>query len=227
MPEFLAYLNKYVAKAVNASLGRWENLWASEPPSLVRLLGPDDVLEKMCYLVCNPVAAGLVKRAKRWPGLLRFLPRHSTTVPRPQVFFRENGPMPPVAALQLSLPPALAGLGVAEVEGRLDALVRPTEDRIARELAAANRWFLGERGVLAQRPTDAPRTREPRRVLSPQIAGRSKWHRIEALPRLKAFAAAYRAAWARWREGARRIVFPFGTYALRRHAWVICETAPT
>src|SRR5262245_1087303 len=27
LPEFLGYYHKLVAKAVNASLGRWENLW--------------------------------------------------------------------------------------------------------------------------------------------------------------------------------------------------------
>jgi len=226
LPEFLAYLNKYVAKAVNASLGRWENLWATEPPSCVRLLGPEDVLEKTRYVVCNPVAAGLVKRAKRWPGLLRFLPRHSLTVTRPTVFFREDGPLPATAQLRLTVAPALAALGAAAVEERLSTMVRATEDRVATELTAANRTFLGERGVLGQRATETPRTREPRRVLSPQVAGQSKWHRIEALQRLKAFVVAYRAAWERWRAGVRRIVFPAGTYALRIHAGVSCEAAP-
>jgi REP element-mobilizing transposase RayT len=226
LPEFLAYFHKYVAKAVNAALGRWENLWASEAPSFVRLLTADDVLEKLRYLVCNPVEAELVKRANRWPGLLRYLPRHSVRVPRPPVLFRADGPMPAVAALVLTLPPALAELGEVEVEARLEAAVRATEDRVAQELKAAGRWFLGVEGVLAQRPTDTPHTREPRRVLSPQVASRSKWHRIEALQRLKAFVAAYRDAWRRWRAGAAEVVFPYGTYALRRHAGVVCETAP-
>ncbi|HEY3359058.1 MAG TPA: hypothetical protein VGQ83_37755 [Polyangia bacterium] len=226
LPEFLAYFNKHAAKAINASLGRWENLWASEAPSCVRLLDADDVLEKMRYLVCNAVVAGLVKRAKRWPGLLRYLPRHSTRALRPQVFFREDGPMPTVVELELTLPPALAALGVTEVEARLSTAVRDTEDRIARERADAGRPFLGEEAVLAQQPTDWPNSREPRRVLSPQVAGRSKWHRIEALQRLKSFVADYRDAWTRWRAGEGSVVFPFGTYALRRHAAVTCEAAP-
>jgi putative transposase len=225
LPEFLAYVHKYVAKAVNASLGRWENLWASEPPSAVRLLDAEDVLEKTRYLVCNPVAAGLVKRAKRWPGLLRYLPRHSTTAVRPEVFFRTDGPLPKTTALELTLPPALADLGEAEVEQRLTTLVCATEDDTARELAEANRSFVGEEAVLAQAPSDAPTTREPRRGLRPQVAGQSKWHRIEALQRLKAFVAAYRDAWVRWRAGARSVEFPAGTYALRVHAGVVCQLA--
>ncbi len=225
LPEFLAYLHKYVAKAVNASLGRWENLWASEQPSLVRLLRAEDVLSKTSYLVCNPVAAGLVKRAARWPGLLCYLPRHSMTVVRPKVFFREDGPLPAATRLELTLAPALADLGAAEVERRVSALVRAAEERAAGELAAAKRSFLGEQRVLAQLPTDSPRTREARRALRPRVAARSKWQRIEALQRLKEFVAHYRAAWARWRAGARRVVFPAGTYALRVQAGVICAAA--
>ena len=224
LPEFLAYLHKYVAKAVNASLGRWENLWASEPPSAVRLLGPEDVLDKTRYLICNPVAAGLVKHAKRWPGLLCYLPRHSSTIVRPQVFFREDGPMPKTAQLRLTLAPALKRLGAAEVERQLTTLVRGSEDQVAQERAESQQTFLGEQAVLAQTPTDSPLTREPRRQLSPQVAGHSKWHRIEALQRLKAFVAAYRAAWVRWRTGMRSVVFPAGTYALRVHAGVVCQT---
>ena len=43
LPEFTAYLHKLVAKCVNASLGRWENLWSSEKPSTVRLENAEDV----------------------------------------------------------------------------------------------------------------------------------------------------------------------------------------
>jgi hypothetical protein len=60
-------------------------------------------------------------------------------------------------------------------------------------------------------------------VLSPQVAGRSTWHRIEALQRLTAFVVAYRDAWRRWRAGMRGVQFPPGTYALRRHAGVLCQ----
>lgn len=66
--------------------------------------------------------------------------------------------------------------------------------------------------VCAQRVTDRPHTREPRRKLSPRIAGRNKWARIEALQRCKQFVAEHRDAWRRWCSGARDVVFPAGTY---------------
>ncbi len=46
LPEFLRYVHEYVAKCINASLGRWENFWATEPPSAVRLEEAEDVLDK-------------------------------------------------------------------------------------------------------------------------------------------------------------------------------------
>jgi putative transposase len=223
IPEFLAYLHKYVAKAVNASLGRWENLWATEPPSLVRLFGPEEVLAKTSYLVTNPVAAGLIKRAPRWPGLLCYLPRHSRSFRRPDIFFRKEGPLPAKARLELTMAPALAGLGAQEVERRLTARVHADEDRIARERATSRRPFLGVERVLAQNPTDRPRGTEPRRELSPRVAARGTWRRIEVLQRLKEFVVAYRDAWRRWRAGARSVLFPPGTYALRVHAGVLCQ----
>jgi putative transposase len=222
LPAFLAYLHQYVAKAVNASLGRWENLWSTEQPSLVRLLGPEDMLDKTRYLVANPVAAGLVKRAERWPGLLCYLPRHSRSFRRPDVFFRARGPMPEQAELELTVPPAWRNRGAEDFERSLRELVRTDEQRAEREHAATGRRVLGPRRLCAQQPTDQPRSREPRRRLSPQVAGGGTGIGNAILAELKAFVAAYRDQWVRWRGGERNVLFPAGTYALRVHANVRC-----
>ena len=47
--EFMAHFHRLVARAVNAHRGRWENLWASEPPCLVELVTIDDVVDKVVY----------------------------------------------------------------------------------------------------------------------------------------------------------------------------------
>jgi len=57
------------------------------------------------------------------------------------------------------------------------------------------------------------------RNLRPRVATRSKWARIEALLRNRAFVEDYTHARARWRDGA-SIAFPPGTYWLRRFAYV-------
>ncbi|MCE9580482.1 MAG: hypothetical protein K8W52_45605 [Deltaproteobacteria bacterium] len=51
--EFTERLHKLVAKAMNALRGRRENFWASEPPCLVRLVEPTDVMSKLVYAVTN------------------------------------------------------------------------------------------------------------------------------------------------------------------------------
>jgi hypothetical protein len=47
------------------------------------------------------------------------------------------------------------------------------------------------------------------------VAARSKWARIEALLRNRAFTVAYTAAREGWRGGA-MVMFPAGAYWLRR-----------
>ena len=107
LPRFLQWVHEYVAKCVNASIGRWENLWSSEATSVVRLEAGEDVVDKMVYCLVNPVSAGLVAHGEKWPGV-RSSPLDllgaSYEVERPPVFFREDGPMPARATLRFSRP---------------------------------------------------------------------------------------------------------------------------
>jgi hypothetical protein len=98
---------------------------------------------------------------------------------------------------------------------RLAAEVKRREDQAARELAAEGRSFLGVQKVLAQNERSAPTSHEPRRGLNPRVAEPDKWKRIEALERLKDFLSDYRDAWERFANGARKVVFPHGTYWMR------------
>jgi hypothetical protein len=66
---------------------------------------------------------------------------------------------------------------------------------------------------------DCPASVEPRRNLRPQVAGRNKWARIEALLRNRAFVLEYAIARDRWRNGI-PVMFPPGTYWLQRFASV-------
>jgi len=53
--EFLEHFHKFVAKSQNVLRGRWENFWSSEQTSVVRLVDPTDVIDKMTYALTNPV----------------------------------------------------------------------------------------------------------------------------------------------------------------------------
>ena len=223
LPAFEQYLDSLVARALNASLGRWESFWAPASYSAVALQSPDDIVDKAAYVLANPVAAGLVRRGRDWPGLWsdpRGVGRGVIEVERPAVFFRTGGRMPDTISLELTPPPGFET--PEDFQSRLTSALAAREQQAALELSSEGRAFLGEKGVLAQNPRAHPPSGEPRRKLKPRVAGRDKWKRIEALCRLRDFLRAYREAWAALKAGARDAVFPAGTYWLRLAHGVRC-----
>ena len=219
-----------MAKCGNALRGRWENFWSAEQTSVVRLVDPEDVLAKMAYVLANPVKDHLVERAHHWPGasaLRAILADETLTLARPRCFFRSEGPMPETASLHFARPPGFADLSheafVALIEGRIAAL----EEAAATDRRATGRRILGRAAVLRQDWRDRPQSHEPRRNLSPRIAARSKWSRIEAIFRNRTFLQAYRVARDAFTRGVRDHLFPAGTYWLRRFADVRCEAGAT
>lgn len=218
LPLFLQWVHEYVAKCVNASLGRLENMWSNEATSVVRLEADEDVLDKIVYCLANPVSAGLVAHGDKWPGV-RSCPRDlmgtSYEVGRPPVYFREDGPMTEVATLRFSRPDICPELSDEQLAERVSAMLAEREAAVRDEHARAGVPFLGVKEIRRQLQTDRPGSIEQRRKLSPQIAAKDRERRIAALSRLKAFREAYRAALMVWRQGARDVVFPAGTYAMR------------
>ncbi len=184
LPEFLHWVHKHVAKCINVSYGRWENLWASESPSAVKLESDDDVLDKIAYTLANPVAARLVARGEQWPGL-RTSPSELAgcvvRVKRPSVFFRDNGPMPEAAVLRIVRPAIHADRNDRELATVVEAVVHEREAEARASMVRAGRTFLGVKGVRSQRPSDRPNNAEPRRGLCPRVAARNNWQRVEAL----------------------------------------------
>jgi putative transposase len=223
LPVFAECLNKLVAKCLNAMRGRWENIWASEPVSYVRLIDDDAIIEKIAYTLCNPVQAGLVARGDQWPGLRLGRPG-SYRVRRPDTFFREEGPMPASLTLELTAPP-LQELDDRAARRHIDQVVTAREAEERRRVRAAGRTFSGQRAVIAQDPFASPRTREPRRGLSPKLASRNKWLRIETLMRCAVFVREHRAAMVAWCQTTRDAIFPAGTYLMRVRYLVPCADA--
>ena len=90
LPAFMQYLDSLVARAVNASLGRWEGFWSSDASySAVSHDAADDVVRKAAYVLANPVSAGLVERASEWRRSGSASPRRRASsgrgpVPRPE-----------------------------------------------------------------------------------------------------------------------------------------------
>jgi putative transposase len=225
LPEFLECFHKLLAKHQNALRGRWENFWASEQTSVVELVDPADVLDKLIYTLTNPVADHLVSRARHWPGAssVRESPYGEwVEASRPRRFFRADGPCPPAIRFRLRRPPGFEHLSSDEFATLLREKIAEREAAAAFERAETGRQVLGRAAILRQSWRDQPDTVEPRRQLDPRVACMNVWRRVEALRRNKLFVVAYQAMRALWRLGE-TAVFPYGTYWLRRFAGAPCD----
>jgi REP element-mobilizing transposase RayT len=226
LPLFQHDFDLLVARALNARYAHFEAFWASGTYSAVELTDPDAVLEKIAYVLANPVAAGLVARGALWPGLISRaadLGAAPRMVSRPAEFFQQQGPraLPAQVALALVVPPGFEAQPVEMVRAQVAARVAEHEERARR--TRQGRPFLGRRGVLRQRVFGRPGDHEPRFRLNPQVAGRAKWTRLDALERLRSFRIAYRRAWAQLKAGLQAAIFPAGTWRLHRELGVLCE----
>ena len=183
----------------------------------------------MIYALTNPVKDGLVERAHHWPGvtslgsLLHAKPLVAT---RPKHFFRDEGPMPVSARISLVRPLGFENLSPKEFTTLVSERVRLVEEAAARERRRSGARVFGRNAILAQGWNDRPGTREPRRQLSPRVAARSKWSRIEALLHNRAFRDAYAAAREAFIAGIRDVLFPSGTYWLRLFTDAPCTALP-
>jgi len=221
-PEFLELFHKLFAKCQNVHRGRWENFWAAEQPSVVRLVSKKDILDKMAYALSNPAKDHLVEKAVDWPGvssLPSLLHGKELRAHRPKHFFREDGPMPKEVTLRFTRPKDLENLTHEQFIALVMKRIEKVEDEARRERRGGR--VLGVKRILRQRPTDCPTTQEPRRELSPRVAAQNKWQRIEALRRNKTFHRAYAKARDAFKLGLGYVMFPEGTYWLARFVGVL------
>jgi putative transposase len=225
LPRFAQELNANLARFVNALHERSESVWAPGSYSRVALKDEGSVLEKAAYTLANPVSAGLVKQGRLWPGLWsdpRRVGVKGQVFERPALFFDAEGEMPEKATLVLVPPP---GFTVGEFRRSLEGRLAQLERAKARNEDGSRRKFLGVKKVLAQEWWEHPGEKEPAGKLNPKVAAVDKWKRIEALEQARDWLAAYRVAFEKFREGARNVVFPPGTYLMRVSLGAACAPA--
>lgn len=221
LPPFQQYLDGLVARSFNALYGLSGYFWESDSYNAVALDAAEDVMDRCAYALANPVAAGLVRKARQWPGLWS-APSDVGGVlefERPAHFFNPAGCLPEKATLPLTVPRGFPSL--EDFRSRLEAALEAREAAAARERTS----FLGVARVLAQRVLARPAKPERRRQLRPRFAARDPGRRRELASRLKAFLAEYHEALLAWREGCRGVLFPEGTYQLRVEHRAACAGA--
>jgi REP element-mobilizing transposase RayT len=230
LPNFLRELHRLTAKAMNASQGQWENLWAAEPCNAVRLVTDEDIEDKIAYVAANPVAAGLVKQPEQWPGVLLW-GESSQRVLRPDAYFREDkdGPCPSDLTLRIERPALRDGppLGMREWKERVTRCVASKVAASHQALREAGREFLGRAAVLATSFVERARSYETRFGVIPTFAAKVRAVR-EGLRRVERhFRARYRKALEQWRDGWRDVTFPVGTWGMAVWHLVVVDRAET
>jgi putative transposase len=233
LPEFLGHFHKLFAKHQNALRGRWEAFWATEQTSVVELPNPDDVLAKTVYAIANPCSSHLVEKVHHWPGVESLTAIEEDlplVVSKPSRFFDPaNANLPDVVQLHFRRAPGFERLTHVQYAKLLREQVDQATAKAAEERRVKGIKLVGRKAVLRQHWSHSPNTREPRRGLSPRVACKNKWARIEALQRNQAFLDLYRGARADHLAG-HEAVFPPGTWWLCRFAGLKCEesgaTAP-
>ena len=227
-PVFTEHFHGLLARCQNAHLGRFENFWSSEATSVVRLVEPDDIVNKMVYAFTNPTAADLVDAVEDWPGVTTFqasLSGGTLTATRPKHFFRDDSSMPDVVTLPIARPRGFEDLKQEEWAKLVTERVRSKEAEHRERRAAKGITVLGRDGIVEQNPFHSPESHAPHFQMSPRVAAKSKWARIEALQRHRGFLARYKDAFDSHMAGMLDVLFPFGTFWMRKFGKFACEAA--
>ena len=215
LPDFMHALDLEIAKAVSAEIGRWGGFWESgKSYSAVDLLDDQAIIARIAYVHANPTGAGLVRRARRWPGAtsVGFAFGSELTAIRPDTAYYRGSCQARSYTLRLVPPPALDPLECAVA---VRAEVRHLEKRAEHRLKQEQRKFVGERRVLAQNPYDSPSSWERRRGRNPTFASTDRWRRVEAAQQSREWFAEYRSAWTAFCGRVRDVLFPAGTWVMR------------
>lgn len=216
LPRFTSWLHAEFAKAVNAIRKRWGCVW--EPGMLNQpvLADGEKVLDKVAYVLANPVAAGLVPHAWQWPGAATKPEDYlaPVVVKKPKSAYFRRSQLPPQARLRHVVPPTHPGVTAAEFASRVrEALER--QERAARERLGDA--FIGLARLRTIDWTHRATSEERRgsgRNRPPKVLSTDPRTRAALLLEMKLFEAAYASALARYRRRAADVQFPRGTWAM-------------
>jgi len=220
-PKFLQRLHRLVSLGTKG-LRKWGGpTWDHEQTSVVRLLTEQAVIEKLAYVMANPVQAGLVRHARDWPGIIVLpheLGRRTWRMERPDAYFDpKNSEWIDTAELSLTLPPALEQAYGPEALRDAVRIELERQERLAhQEVKRRGGRVLGAERVRRLSPYRRATSFELLRNRNPTFAVGRGQRRLffAAVAELRAFRRAYRQAFDEWRAGLREAVFPAGTWCM-------------
>ncbi|MCA8961672.1 MAG: hypothetical protein KDC38_14205 [Planctomycetes bacterium] len=225
-PEFRRDFHSLLTRATNVLRETQEGKWSPGHKSPVILHDVEAMLDRIAYTIANPARHDLVDDPWDWPGVvtrIEELAGPPTYVAKPEAFFDLEGDLPEEVPLRFVKPPLLEDWTDDEyrqvIASRVDAHCEAARNRRQSRRIPV----LGRRRILAQSPTDTPKTQPEPRTLNPLVACRIKRLRIAFLIWLQEFRQKYRKARRLFEGGHIDVEFPFGTYWLMRRYGVNCD----
>ena len=227
-PAFKNSLHGNLARALNARRGRFDKFWSGGGSCDTCQPTDEQSLEDLAYTEANPVTAGLVKWAERWPGFTtagwRF--GETRTFRRPEGYFDPDNPdNPPEVHITLVRPKIFLDLSDDALFERKQDRVREISLEKQEEMRKQNRRFMGERKLAKEHWNRSPTSWENRFTVTPKVAASCRWRRLAQLQRDRDWERRYAEELAKHRRD-KTGVFPPGTYWLRVHCNVQVAQAP-
>ena len=217
LARWASYFFGNLARAVNGIRQRrgvaFERRYAAEP-----VLDDAALLDRLVYVVTNPVKAGLCEVSRQWPGVVLWAAGEEPE--QREVSWIDRGPYRRArhrAKKRGEAPPApelfrtSGTLVLQPLAGRRSAeAIEAREQELAAERARSGRAAMTRDEVLAQDWHAAPQRakRSPR----PACHTSERSLRQAFLEGYREFVEAFRQASAQWREGCRDVVFPPWSY---------------
>jgi REP element-mobilizing transposase RayT len=222
LANWASYFFGHLARAVNQIRGRtgscFERRYSAEP-----ILDDEALIDRLVYVVTNPVQAGLCTSADRWPGILlvadqgqpldlevTWIDRDRDRAQRTQAKRRgQKSPAGPVRKARLVVDPAVvaeAGIGGAE----LRAAITAREQELARDRRRTRSRLPTRKQLVTQDWHAAPRA--PKRGPRPLCHASDPEVRQTYLADFLAFVAAFRDACERVLQGEVGVTFPDWCY---------------
>ena len=240
LPGFKDTLHAWLARGINAMRGRFGTFWSSDEPVDSQPGDPlfDDEeqtwrpgeLDALVYTLTQVSKHKLLPNGSRYPGFTTYGWRfgETRTFTRPDWFYDANNPkLPDTVSITLHRPKDVRpGLSDDELFDELMTRVRATEISNKAKFRHEGKRFLGERKIAKQDWNKAPRSNEDRFTMAKRVRDRDAKRRVAALSRYRKWRGRYADARERQRAGEQGVVFPYGTYWLRRFAGVKVANAP-
>ena len=237
LPYFMNMFHSTVARGVALHQSEPGPVWDSSGPDLKMIDGPETALSKIVYTLANAAAADLCERPEDWLGAMSpvaLIGAGPIEVERPEVLNTDSSKLDDTAELVLVPPPQHADKTATEFRQLLQRRLDQRATEILEQRKCQGRSVMPKHKLLGQGIFDRPKTHPAQK---PRIYDRRKAMRrhVECDPELHeaavdaliGFRDAYKQAFKAWRKGKRGVVFPYGTWAMKRiHGARVARVAP-